>query len=298
MKTLRIYYELTKPGIVYGNAIAAVGGFFLASAGVWNAGLFASMLVGLSLVVASACIFNNYADRSMDRRMERTKGRGFAEGSVSVPVALSYGVVLGLTGFWILFAFVNVLSAEVAFFGFMVYLFGYTPAKSRTPYAVHIGALAGAVPPVVGYVAVTGAFDLGALLFFFLLFFWQIPHFVAIAIRRADEYRAAGVPALPLVRSVRATRSLMRGYVIAFIVVGALFYVAGYAGEWYLLLLALFGGWWLALTLRAPAEHEEKKWAKRVFIFSLFTLLGVLIGLAANPLTPHPEEPIVLTAHS
>jgi heme o synthase len=193
-KTASLYYRLTKPGIVYGNALVAVAGFLYASAGSVNWGLGISMLIGLSLIIMSACVLNNYFDRDIDGKMERTRTRALVAGDLLPKHALIFGVVLGLVGTAMLFFFTTVLALEVALVGWIVYVCMYTPLKRISPHALWVGAVAGATPPVVGYVAVTNTLDSTAWWLFLFLFIWQIPHFLAIATYRYEEYANAGVP--------------------------------------------------------------------------------------------------------
>lgn len=189
----RTYYELTKPGIVLGNALPAAAGFLFASQGHVDWTLFVEMLLGLSLVIASAATLNNYLDRDIDATMERTRNRALVVGSISPTRALLFGFVLLACGTFVL-GTAHMLVLYTALFGFVVYVFFYTPRKRRSRYALYVGALAGATPPVVGYVAVTNAFDWYAFALFAFLFLWQIPHFLAIAMYRWDEYKAAHIP--------------------------------------------------------------------------------------------------------
>jgi protoheme IX farnesyltransferase len=193
---IKEYYELAKPGIIYGNALTATAGFFLASPeSLAEAGLlFATMLIGLSLIIASACVFNNYFDRDIDAKMERTKNRALAAGRIPAHRALTFAAILGLLGALVLWLYTTTLALGVALVGFGVYVFLYTPLKHKTPHALWVGAIAGATPPVVGYTAVTATLDWYALALFTFLFLWQIPHFLSIALYRHEEYQAAGIP--------------------------------------------------------------------------------------------------------
>src|SRR6185437_15386626 len=168
---LRTYYRLTKPGIVYGNSITAAAGFFLASRGHVDWGKFLAMLVGLALVIASACVFNNYLARHIDTRMDRTKKRALAIGAISHRAALIYASALGLTGLLILAVFTTWLATLCALAGHVLYVAAYGYTKRRTPWGTEVGAISGAAPPVVGYTAVTGHFDAGALILFLILVF-------------------------------------------------------------------------------------------------------------------------------
>jgi len=190
----RSYYRLTKPGIIYGNALMYGAGFFLASRNGIDWQSFFISLLGLSLVIGAACVFNNFADREMDAKMERTKKRALVSGTVSPRAALIYGEVLTLLGFSTLYFLSTPVAFLFALIGFATYVFLYTPMKPRSGYALYVGAVAGAMPPLVGYTAVTNSVDLWALGLFVTLFLWQIPHFLAIGFKRYEEYKAAGVP--------------------------------------------------------------------------------------------------------
>lgn len=196
MISANAYYQLAKPGIVYGNVFVTLAAFLFAAGWHFSFPLFFATMVGLALVIASACVFNNYFDRDIDKKMQRTKTRALAAGKISNTSALMYGAVLGLVGISLLYFCVNTLTAGVALFGFVTYVFVYTPLKHRSSAALWVGAIAGATPPVVGYTAVTNRLDLVAFLLFLFLFLWQIPHFLAIAVYRFDEYKTAGVPLL------------------------------------------------------------------------------------------------------
>ncbi|HEV8677370.1 MAG TPA: heme o synthase [Candidatus Paceibacterota bacterium] len=191
---IKAYYKLAKPGIVYGNALMFAAGFFVASSRGIDWPLFFSSLIGLSLIIGSACTFNNVADRSMDAKMPRTQKRAIPAGLISTRAALIFGSVLFLLGAATLFFFSSPLALAASAIGFFVYVFLYTPLKPKTKYALFVGAVAGAMPPVAGYAAVTNRFDWIAALLFALLFLWQLPHFVAIAFYRFEDYRLAGVP--------------------------------------------------------------------------------------------------------
>ncbi len=188
------YYRLTKPGIIYGNALMYAAGFFLASSDGIQWQLFISGLAGLSLVIGAACVFNNIADRDIDARMERTKKRSIVSGAISVKDATTFGYLLAIPGLLELYLLTTFTAFFTALVGFAVYVFAYTPLKPKTRYALFVGAIAGAVPPVVGYTVVTDTYDGFALLLFVLLFVWQLPHFIAIATYRFEDYSMAGIP--------------------------------------------------------------------------------------------------------
>src|SRR5579872_1139906 len=166
---IRTYYLLTKPGIIMGNLITTVSGFALASRGHLDGWLFLATLIGLGCVIASACVFNNYIDRDLDRKMARTKNRALVMGLISGRNAIYFAMILGVVGFIALILYTNLLAVIVAAVGFIVYVGLYSFWKTRTSYATLIGSVSGAVPPVVGYCAVSSQFDMGAALLFMIL---------------------------------------------------------------------------------------------------------------------------------
>ena len=288
---LKNYYYLTKPGIIYGNALTTAGGFLLAwrglpaealaKAGHINFGLFLATLLGISLVVASACVFNNVIDRDIDAKMPRTQNRALVTGLISKNSAIVYGFILGLVGFEILWVFTSALATFIAFLGWFVYIFLYSPLKPRSVHATLIGSIAGAAPPVVGYSAVTNNFDAGAIILFLILVFWQMPHFYAIAIRRLNEYQTAGIPVLPAKKGIFLTKINMLLYITGFILAAATLSIFGYTGKIYLTAMLALGAIWLYLCMQGFRVKNDKLWARRMFLFSLvvIVLFCILIGI-------------------
>ena len=158
------YFSLIKPGILFGNVITAFAGFALASKGHIDCGLLLIMLAGLSLVIASGCTFNNYIDRYADQKMRRTQNRPLAKGIIPTQNAILFAIFLGLSGALLLAFFVNLITAVVALIGFTVYVFFYSFSKYHSSHGTLIGSIAGAVPPVAGYCAVSNRLDIGAVL--------------------------------------------------------------------------------------------------------------------------------------
>lgn len=278
---LRNYFTITKPGIIYGNAITVAGGFLLASRGVINYSLLISTLLGISLVIASGCVFNNYIDRDIDALMERTKDRALARGLIPLRSALIFGTILGVIGFLILLIFTNRLTALISLLGLFFYVIVYSMwSKRRNEYGTLVGSIAGAVPPVVGYLAVTNHFDFSALLLFLILAIWQMPHSYAIAIFRLDDYYSARIPVYPVARGVRTTKFHMLFWTILFLVATHTLHFKGYAGVVYLITISILSIIWLALSIRGFYTMDDKKWAKQMFMFSILILLifSVLIS--------------------
>lgn len=268
---IRAYYNLAKPGIIYGNIITTLAGFFLASGAHVNLVLLIATVAGISLVMASGCVVNNFIDRNIDRQMSRTQNRALVTGAISVKNALIYSAILGLLGFFILYFHTNTLTTIVAAIGWVVYVAIYSPLKHRTVHATLLGSIAGAVPPVVGYCAVTNHFDTASLLLFAVLVVWQMPHFYSIALFRLNEYMNAQVPVLPVKVGVRATKVYILVYILIFIAASSL--LAAYAGWIYLGVVELFALIWLVLAWRGFRVIDTKLWARSMFKFSLIVLL-------------------------
>jgi heme o synthase len=279
--TVRSYSLLTKPGILLGNAITILGGFFLASRGVINFWLLLQTVVGLSLVIASSCVFNNAIDRKADSKMERTKHRPLVTGSISMLKAYLFALVLGFFGVWIL-SYTNYLALSIALFGFVVYVLLYSFSKYVSVYGTLIGSLAGAVPPVVGYCAVSNKLDGGAWILFALLTIWQMPHFYAIAIFRQSDYAKASIPVLPIVKGLHATKVHMLVYTIIFLFVAPLLTVFGYAGYWYFALSVVLSLWWLKLSISGFQVKDQIKWARKMFGVSLILITILSIAMMVD----------------
>lgn len=270
---LKAYYRLTKPGIIYGNAITAIAGFLLASGGIIQPTVFVAMLAGISLVIASACVCNNFIDRDIDRKMSRTRQRALVSGAISSRSALIFAAALFTLGGTALYFYTNLAATLTALTGFFVYVVVYGIAKRRSVYGTEIGSIAGAVPITVGYVAVSGIFDVGALLVFLALVFWQMPHFYAIAMYRTKDYAAASIPVLPLQKGIRVTKLRMFVYIVLFTVATIGLTVAGYTGYMYAVLMGLAGAVWLYVGLKGFDSSDDAVWGKKMFKFSLNILL-------------------------
>ena len=280
MTSFKSYYSLTKSGLVYGNLLPLIAGFALASRGNVNWGTLLAAAVGLSFIIASGCVFNNYIDRDIDAKMERTKERVLVTGRISGRNAIIFGTVLGVLGFLILILHTNPLTTAVAAVGFFVYAVVYSMKWKRTVYGPVIGSISGAVPPVVGYCAVTNQFDAAALILFLTLAIWQIPHFYAIAIYRLKDYETAGVPVLPVKKGIYATKVQMLLYIIAFAVVALMLTFFNYTGLAYFVVVLLLSIAWLALSLYGFWTKDDRRWARKMFFLSLIVLTVLCIMIA------------------
>ncbi|WP_274850658.1 heme o synthase [Serratia marcescens] len=279
---IKQYLQVTKPGIIFGNLISVVGGFLLASKGSIDYPLFLATLVGVSLVLASGCVFNNYIDRDIDKKMERTKNRVLVKGLIAPSVTLVYATVLGIAGFALLYIAANPLAMWLAVMGFVVYVGVYSLyMKRHSVYGTLIGSLSGAAPPVIGYCAVTNEFDAGALILLAIFSLWQMPHSYAIAIFRFKDYQAANIPVLPVVKGISVAKNHITVYILAFMIATLMLTLVGYAGYKYLIVAAAVSVWWLGMALRGYKTENDSVWARKLFVFSIvaITSLSVMMSI-------------------
>ncbi len=281
---VRVYYNLAKPGLVYGNCLTGMAGFLLASQAHVNFLLLLETIAGLGLVMASACVLNNVYDADIDSKMERTKTRATVTGEISKFNASIYGILLGLAGYSLLYFYTNLLTVGVAAVGTIVYLLFYSPFKRRSTMATIVGGLSGATPPVIGYCAVTNNFDLGALLLFLILFFWQLPHFYAISIYRLGDYTAAAVPVMSVKKGIRVTKFNILVCVIGFIASTISLKLYGYIGLVSIIIVGIVSLNWLRLALKGFSAENDVKWARKMFFFSLIVLLTLSAMLSLDAL--------------
>lgn len=279
---IKTYFMLTKPGIIFGNAITAAGGFILASKAQIDLWLFLATLIGLSLLIASACVFNNYIDRNIDKMMERTKNRALVRGSISLKKAIVFAVFLGLFGILLLMSYTNLLTTVIALSGFFIYVILYSLSKYRSSYATVIGSISGGIPPVVGYCAVVDRLDMGALLLFMIVALWQMPHFFAIAIYRIDDYVAASIPVLPIKKGIYITKVHMLLYIIAFLISMCMLTILGYTGYAYLIVVGLLGLSWLLLCIKGFRDTNDRLFGRQMFRFSLVIIMTLCIMISIS----------------
>ena len=283
---IKEYYHLTKPGIIRGNLISTIAGFLLASKGQISVGLFVATLLGISLVIASACVFNNYIDRDIDHKMARTKKRALVSGAISGRHALIYASILGAGGELMLVIYTNWLTAVIALFGFAMYVVVYGIWKRRSTLGTIVGSVSGATPPVIGYCAVTGRLDSAAVLLFLILVFWQMPHFFAIAMYRLKDYSAAGLPVLPVKKGIQTTKIQMLLYTLGFALFTVMLTALGYTGRVYLGVALAISISWTVLCVQGFRVSDDLRWARQMFFFSLFALTLLCATISVDHFLP------------
>jgi protoheme IX farnesyltransferase len=273
--------QLTKPGITRMVLATTFCGAIIAPGAVDVAGLLVA-LVGTALVVGAANTLNMFLEADVDALMARTRNRPIPSGRIAPDVALWFGVVQALIGLPLLAGWVNPVTALVGAGALLSYVFVYTPLKRVSPLAVYAGAVPGAVPPLMGYTAMTGEITSGSASLFALLFVWQIPHFHAIAIFRTSEYKRAGLKVLPAVEGLAYTKVSIVALLILQLFVSALPAFMGLGGTLYLGSATVLGVLYVAWALWGLRPEAGARWARSLFFVSLPYLLGVFVALVID----------------
>ncbi len=279
---------LAKPRITLMVVITAAGGLFLSNrVGAGEAPLTATTtlatLIGTSLIVAGANALNMYIERDTDRRMDRTKNRPLPAGRLAPRIALWFGVLLSAIAVPILAIGANALTALLAVLANLIYVLAYTPLKQHSQYALHVGAIPGAIPPLLGWTAGTNEIDAAGAVLFAILFFWQIPHFVAIALFRKADYARAGLVVLPNVTGELAARHTIIRWIFAGVAASLLVVPLGLAHHGYLIVATLLGAVFFTWGCYGLKEGTGHRWAKSLFGISIVYLTLLFAALAIDP---------------
>ncbi|MFB5190269.1 heme o synthase [Alicyclobacillus fastidiosus] len=285
--TFRDYMSIMKWGITIANLLAAFAGMWVASHGHPSPLALLFTLVGTALVVAGGAALNNYYDRDIDQVMDRTKHkRAVAQGKVAPGAALAIGLSMSAVGLGVLYFFIDWQAAACAFVGLFVYSYLYTVwFKRHTTLNTVLGGVSGAMPPLIGWAAGSGgSLGLGAWALFFTFFLWQPPHFLPLAMKKTEDYRAAGIPMLPVVRGFRETKRQIVIYTAAMVPVSLMLTTLHYEGWIYFVVMAVLGLIFLVQAIRGlfvPAD-QDLIWANKVFRFSLVYLMALCIVLVVS----------------
>jgi protoheme IX farnesyltransferase len=281
----RDYVTLTKPRIMSLLLITGLGGMFVAAEGAPTAWLALVTMSGLALACGGASALNHVIDRDIDKLMgKRTRARPVAAERMPPSRALEFGLALSAFSFVLLAALVNVLTAALALVGNLFYVLVYTRwLKRSTPQNIVIGGAAGAVPPLVGWAAVTGDLTLPALWLFLIVFFWTPPHFWALALLIRRDYEAARIPMLPVVRGERETTRQILVYSVVLVAITVVPFVWGPLGLVYLVAALALGGAFVVLAHRLRRETTPRR-AAGLFHYSLLYLALLFAAMSVDPL--------------
>ncbi len=278
--TLRDMVALTKPRITLMVVITAAGGMWLASRAAetpTSALRIFAVLSTIAMVVGGANTLNCYLERDSDRFMERTRYRPLPDGRLDPKLALYFGVALGVVSVPILVLVANPLTGLLGAIALVTYVAIYTPMKQMSPVALLVGAVPGALPPLMGWTAVTGRLDLPGLVLFAILFLWQIPHFIAISIVRQEDYERAGLKVLPSVQGLGAAKAQAAFYASLLVPVSLMLFLQQVAGKIYLGTAIVLNVAFVGVALRGLRESSGLPWARKLFVVSL-VYLTVLFG--------------------
>ncbi|MEO8536285.1 MAG: heme o synthase [Betaproteobacteria bacterium] len=275
----RQFFALTKPRVVSLIVFTAVIGMFLAAPGIPPAVPVLFGTVGIALVAGAAAAINCLVEQNIDKLMRRTSWRPLARGQISTRETLLFAGVVGGAGLALLYAFVNPLTMWLTLGTFLGYAVIYTVLlKPATPQNIVIGGASGAMPPVLGWVAVTGDVPPEALLLFLIIFVWTPPHFWSLALYRRDEYAKAGLPMLPVTHGVRYTQVMIVLYTVALVAVTLLPYALRMSGLPYLVAAVALGLVFIRHAVRLYAAYSDAL-ARAMFKFSIVYLAALFSAL-------------------
>lgn len=275
------YVALTKPRLSSLVLFTAAGGMWLADGRLdWKTWFFT--LLGTAGTVGAANTLNCIIERQSDRFMKRTAERPLPAQRMETRQALVFAVVLSVISLPMLVLAVNPLTGALGALALLSYAFAYTPLKSRSHWAMQVGAFPGALPPLMGWTASTGRIETPGLVLFAILFLWQLPHFIAIALFRKNEYQAAGLTSLPLEKGDDVARSHAVGYVLLLLPVSILPTVVGVTGWLYASVAGFLGVTFLAVAVRGWLQKLGPLWARQFFFASLVHLTGLFVALGID----------------
>lgn len=281
---LRDLIALAKPRISTLVLITCAGGLWMAPGDMrWTALL--ATLLGTVGIVAAANALNCYLERESDKHMLRTRGRPLPAGRLEPAWALAFGFVMALLSLPLLALAVNPVTALLAAIALVSYVWVYTPMKQHSPAALLVGAIPGAMPPLMGWTAVTGRIEWPGLVLFAIMFVWQVPHFIAISIYRRREYEKAGIVTLPTKRGPVIARHHLVAWAAVLIPVSLALVPLDVAGPIYGAIATLLGLVFVAWGLRGARDPNTGRWARQVFLYSLVyvTVLFAALLIDAGP---------------
>ena len=273
------YLELTKPSIIYLLVLTAATSMFLAGSFSTNLNQALTGILGIGLIAASSAAINQILDVSIDGKMKRTNNRPLVQNLISVKNASIFAITLFMLGSFLLLFFNNFFAWFLTTLTWIFYAFFYTKILKFTgTQNIVIGGLAGAMPPLLGWVAVMGSIDILPLLLVMIIFVWTPPHFWALAIDRKSDYEEAGVPMMPVVRGIEYTKIQIVLYSFLLFAVSLLPFATGYLGTFYLLVSSVLGAVLIYLAFALNYDKEHKK-AIPFFLYSILYLTVLFISM-------------------
>ena len=279
---VRAFYALTKPRVVSLIVFTAVIGMFLATPAMVPLQVLLGGTLGIALVAGAAAAINCLVEHRIDALMQRTRWRPLPRGELSALQTLAFAALIGGIGLWTLYHFVNALTMWLTLATFIGYAVVYTVLlKPATPQNIVIGGASGAMPPVLGWAAVTGEVSTEAMLLFLIIFAWTPPHFWSLALYRTEDYARAGVPMLPVTHGKRYTRLQVLLYTLILFAVSLLPYAIRMSGWLYLAAALVLGGLFVAYALRIYVAYSDEV-ARRTFRYSILYLAALFAALLVD----------------
>ena len=276
------YLTLTKPPIISLLLVTAVGGMFLAAQGVPSITTLLLVCAGGALGAGGANAINHYLDQDIDALMSRTWQRPVPGNRIPPALALAFGIGLNVASFLVLAGGVNMLAAVLTLGATLFYVLVYTMwLKRTTPQNIVIGGAAGSIPPVVGWVAITGSFDLSALYLFTIIFFWTPPHFWALSLLIQKDYERAGVPMLPVVAGKERTVQSIFGYTLVLVALTLVFTASSTLGPVYLGMAAVLGAVLVGMAWQLRREQTARR-ARHLYLYSLLYLAVLFVAIMVD----------------
>ena len=279
---LRAFYALTKPRVVSLIVFTAVIGMFLATPGMVPPQVLLAGTLGIAFVAGAAAAINCLVEQKIDAVMSRTSWRPLPRGELSTAQTLAFAGVLGGAGLWLLLHFVNALTMWLTLATFIGYAVVYTVLlKPLTPQNIVIGGASGAMPPVLGWAAVTGQVGVEAMVLFLIIFAWTPPHFWSLALYRTEDYAKAGVPMLPVTHGKTYTRLQVLLYTLILFAASLLPYVVRMSGPLYFVAALALGGVFIGYAARIYFAYSDAL-ARRTFRYSILYLAALFAALLAD----------------
>lgn len=275
----RDFYEMCKPRVVMLMILTSLVGMFLAVPGMVPIDVLIFGNLGIALVAGSGAVVNHLIDYKVDSVMKRTHNRPIPQGRVDLKQAAIFAAAIGIAGMLILLFLVNPLCAWLTLASFIGYAFIYTGyLKRATPQNIVIGGLSGAMPPLLGWAAVTGSIEPGALILVLIIFAWTPPHFWALAIHRKEEYAKTGIPMLPVTHGEHITKIHIILYTVIMFMITLLPYLTGMSGPLYLLAAVVLGLGFLVWSLLLMFKPKPST-AMDTFRYSIVYLMVLFVVL-------------------
>jgi protoheme IX farnesyltransferase len=278
------FIELTKPRIAFLLVLTSAAGFYVGSAGAFNWLLFANAMIGISLLAFGVATLNQYLERSIDPLMQRTANRPLPSGRVSANEALVFGILQCTVAEIYLASLVNLLTATLGVVVILGYVLVYTPLKTRSSASTAIGAIPGAIPPLMGWTSATGEITLAAWSLFVIQFLWQFPHFLAIAWMYREQYAKAGILMLPVLEPEgRLTARQIVSFAFMLLAASLAPFFLGFANQIYLIAAVILGVWFLVESVRFASKRSDAL-ARRLLLASVIYLPILFLVLVLTKL--------------